>query len=85
MKIIIITWLIAGSLDLGSAVMLFVLGTKQNPSILMKAIASAALGLGHLPAALGWRLWDWASITLSPYAGRYCILFYSPNYFRVRQ
>ncbi|MEY8759464.1 hypothetical protein [Chryseobacterium tongliaoense] len=44
MNTIFITWLVAGSLDCAAAIMLFVLGTKQNPSLLLRAITSAALG-----------------------------------------
>ncbi|WP_460954043.1 DUF1440 domain-containing protein [Spirosoma litoris] len=42
--LVLITGLIAGSLDFGAAVLLFVSQSKQNPSLLLKAISSAALG-----------------------------------------
>lgn len=38
------TWLTAGSLDCLAALLLFVSLTKQNPSLLLRYIASAALG-----------------------------------------
>jgi len=42
--IIIITWLIVGSLDCAAAFALFFFQTKQNPLLLLKGISSAALG-----------------------------------------
>jgi hypothetical protein len=42
--IIIVTWLIAGSLDCIAAVLLFILLTKKKPSLLFRFITSAALG-----------------------------------------
>ncbi|SEN03662.1 hypothetical protein SAMN05192574_102254 [Mucilaginibacter gossypiicola] len=42
--VIIITWLIAGSIDFAAALLLFVSVTKKKPALLLKAIASAALG-----------------------------------------
>jgi len=42
--IVIITWLIAGSLDCASAFLLFIVRTKQKPSLLLRSIASAVLG-----------------------------------------
>ncbi|KAA2242755.1 hypothetical protein F0L74_09515 [Chitinophaga agrisoli] len=42
--VVIITGLIAGSLDLVAAVLLFISRSKQNPSLLFRYITSAALG-----------------------------------------
>ena len=51
--IIIVTWLIAGSLDCAAALLLFVWLTKQKPSLLLRAIASAALGPRAFSAGFG--------------------------------
>lgn len=42
--IVIITWLIAGTLDCASALLLFISLTKQKPALLFKTITSAAFG-----------------------------------------
>ena len=41
---VLITWLIAGTLDLGAAFTLFISQTKKNPTLLLRSITSAALG-----------------------------------------
>ncbi|MVM31367.1 hypothetical protein GO755_15085 [Spirosoma sp. HMF4905] len=42
--VILVTGLIAGSLDFGAALLLFVSLSKQKPSLLLRYITSAALG-----------------------------------------
>jgi hypothetical protein len=42
--VVLITWLIAGSLDCAAAFLLFISQTKKKPSVLLRAISSAAVG-----------------------------------------
>lgn len=42
--VILVTWLVAGSLDCAAAILLFIALTRQNPSVLLRTITSAALG-----------------------------------------
>jgi len=51
--VFILTWLIAGSLDLTAAVLFFISTTKQHPAVLIKAITSAALGPGAFNGGAG--------------------------------
>lgn len=51
--VVLITGLISGSLDCLAALLLFVLATKQKPSLLFKFISSAALGPGVFSRGTG--------------------------------
>lgn len=51
--VIIITGLVAGSLDLVMAMLLFVSRSKQKPSVLFRYIASAAFGAKVSTAGMG--------------------------------
>ena len=42
--VIIITWLIAGSLDYAAALLLFITRSRQKPSLLLRFITSAVFG-----------------------------------------
>jgi hypothetical protein len=44
MRIILLTALVAGSLDLGMALLFFTLRTRQKPAVLLRYIASAVFG-----------------------------------------
>lgn len=44
MRIVVVTALVAGSLDMGAALLFFVIRSKQNPAMLLRYISSAVFG-----------------------------------------
>jgi uncharacterized membrane protein YagU involved in acid resistance len=73
MFIIIISWLIAATLDFVLASLLFISQTRQNPAILLKGITSAAIGPRAMQGGMGMA---WAGLAFHYFIALCWTVFY---------